>query len=430
MNDDGPRDNVHPLRNGASGNGKEKAPRECSIRPLDLRACVGLTPPPRSWVIRNWIPRHCVTLLAGVGGIGKSLLAQQIATAVVANRDWLGAVEMPGSVLYLACEEEPEELWRRQADICRAMEIPIGAIADDLLLDGRSGLSNDLCMWNRGEIGPTLFAADVRDVLSGMVTPQLLVIDNIAHAFNAGEGGENDRSKVAKFLNMLAGIGREYDLGVLLLGHPGKGIGSQYSGSTAWSDLARSRLYLGKKTTDGPLRLMRPKGNYVGTDDDGVPLEWKNGAFEKVDYRETPLEAMANAQREIDADECVLRGLDHFTALKTATSEKPRAGSYLPRLMEERHRSGNFKPAELGDALVRLMESGAITPGAVLPWRDDYRKQKTGLVRAGVRIGADQSATGPQPGRSDDESDVRRGSLQANQDVTEPSRKTDPQLGF
>jgi hypothetical protein len=427
---DEPPDNVHPIR-GSKGNGHDKHPPPRSLLlPLDLTECLTRTCPPRSWVVRNWIPRHAVTLLAGTGGVGKSLLAQQIATAVCANDDWLGEVETPGSVLYLAAEEEPEELWRRQIDICRAMGIPMAGIAPDLLLDGRMGLDNALCEWHGGKIAPTRLMVGVREWLGDMASPQLLIVDNVAHVFNAGEGGENDRSKVGAFINMLAGVGRDFDVGVLLLGHPGKNVGSQYSGSTAWSDLARSRLFLGRQSKDGPLRLIRPKGNYVGNDDDGVPLEWENGAFGKVDYRETPLEAMANAQREIDADDCVLRGLDHFTALKTATSEKPRAGSFLPRLMLERHRNERFTPAELGDALVRLLESGAITPGAVLPWRDDYRKQKTGLVRGGVRIGADQSATGPQPGRNDDESDVRRGHSQANQDVDSTEPQTDPHLGF
>lgn len=431
MNDDGrPGDNVHPLRNG-SGNGATPpvAPLEL-IQPLDLSACVLAQPPPRSWVIRDWIPRHSVTLLAGSGGVGKSLLAQQIGTAVAANRDWLGQVETPGGVLYLAAEEEPDELWRRQVDICRAMGIPMSAVAPDLYLDGRMGLDNAMCEWHHGRIGPTRLLIGVREWLARIVTPQLLIIDNVAHVFNAGESGENDRSKVGAFVNMLAGIGRDFDVGVLLLGHPGKAIGSQYSGSTAWSDLARSRLYLGKANADAVLKLTRPKGNYVGADDDGVPLEWKGGAFEKVDYRETPLQALESAQREIAADDCVLRNLDHFTKLRTPTSEKVRAGNYLPRLIFERRRHEGFNGAELAAALVRLLEAGTVSPGAVLPWRDGKRNALHGLVPNGAPIGANRWATDGQPMGNDDSQAVPIGSSQQNQSLAEPMGKTDPHLGF
>lgn len=379
------------------GRANGKPPRENSIHPLDLRAVLGRQPPPRSWVVKDWIPRGYVTLFAGRGGLGKSMLAQQIATAVVANRDFLGVIEAPGSALYLACEEDGDELWRRQVGICNAMGIPLRGIADDLLLDGRSGLDSSLCAWHHGEMGPTPFLQDVRETLGNMSHPQLLIVDNIAHVFSAGESGENDRSKVARFINMLAALSGEFDIGTLLVGHPGKHAESEYSGSTAWNDLVRARMWLHRADKFAPLKLKRPKGNYAGADDDGIELEWRDGAIMPVDHRETPTQALERAKRESECDALVQRAIIYFTARSEAVSEKPRAGNYLPRLMLERHKGEGFTRDELGDALLRMLDADKVRAGQELPWRKPNRMPAVGLALSGSLPGANQLAGSEQP---------------------------------
>ena len=39
-------------------------------------------PPPRRWLVKDWLPAGRVTLLAGQGGIGKSRLALQLAAGI------------------------------------------------------------------------------------------------------------------------------------------------------------------------------------------------------------------------------------------------------------------------------------------------------------------------------------------------------------
>ena len=57
--------------------------------PLDFRTLAAKQPPERDWAIERWLGMGHVTLLAGVGGIGKTLLAQMMASAVAIERDFI-----------------------------------------------------------------------------------------------------------------------------------------------------------------------------------------------------------------------------------------------------------------------------------------------------------------------------------------------------
>lgn len=56
------------------------------INPAQL---VGKKVPPREWLVDGMIPHGKVTLLSGDGGLGKSLLMQQLMTAAATGQDWL-----------------------------------------------------------------------------------------------------------------------------------------------------------------------------------------------------------------------------------------------------------------------------------------------------------------------------------------------------
>ncbi len=79
-----------------------------------VSALEGVLVPERRWLVRDWIPQGQVTLLGGDGGVGKSLLAQQLMTALALGRDWLGLPVMPRKVFGLFCEDDEDELHRRQ----------------------------------------------------------------------------------------------------------------------------------------------------------------------------------------------------------------------------------------------------------------------------------------------------------------------------
>ena len=124
---------------------RDPPPRPWSenITPICWPDMAGRYAPARRFVVDGWIPYGCVTSLYGTGGIGKSLLAQLLAAAVAAGRNWLGIRTEQCRVLALFCEDDREELWRRQERINDALGI---AMADlrDFLPDARTGRENVL----------------------------------------------------------------------------------------------------------------------------------------------------------------------------------------------------------------------------------------------------------------------------------------------
>jgi hypothetical protein len=77
----------------------------------------GRTPPPRRWIVHQWIPYGVVTGLYGDGGIGKSLMAQQLQTATDLGAAWLGLPVEEAASLGVYCEDDKNELWRRQCEM-------------------------------------------------------------------------------------------------------------------------------------------------------------------------------------------------------------------------------------------------------------------------------------------------------------------------
>ena len=90
----------------------------------------------QGWLIENWLPRSCVAMLTGDGGVGKSRLALQLAWALSGDGQWLGeAGQMPlpgadygagfepvgaSAIVYATWEDSPDQIrgrlyWLEQA---------------------------------------------------------------------------------------------------------------------------------------------------------------------------------------------------------------------------------------------------------------------------------------------------------------------------
>lgn len=196
----------------------------------------------QSWLIENWLPRSCVAMLTGDGGVGKSRLALQLAWALSGDGQWLGeAGQMPTNgadygmgfeplgptkVLYATWEDSPEQIrgrlyWLEQSD-------KVGNGENLKIADMRA----------RGH----LWTATERNAIHGL-TPagqmlrsaaeeqdvRLLVIDTLGVANGASE---IDRAQVGAFFADWAAWADENDCAVLLIAHPPKTAGVVYSGST------------------------------------------------------------------------------------------------------------------------------------------------------------------------------------------------------
>src|SRR5207249_1233461 len=84
-----------------------------------------ISPPSRSWIVRDWVPRSILTLLYGSPGVGKSLLLLQLLAAAALGRNWLGMPVERSRVMAIFCEDDADELHRRICWITKAAGLSI-----------------------------------------------------------------------------------------------------------------------------------------------------------------------------------------------------------------------------------------------------------------------------------------------------------------
>jgi RecA-family ATPase len=277
---------INPRSNAARANvaPQQARPPVALVRASDL---LMTAPTPRRWLVPHLIPAGQVTELRGDGGAGKSTLALQLCVSAVAGALWLGMmIEHGGPAIYLASEDDADELHRRLTAIMAKAGVEPTALADfhvwPLATEDPA-----LAALSMNRIGPTpLWAELVAHVES--IRPALVVLDSRADVF-AGE--EINRQQVRWFVGRLRELAVRTGVAVVVLAHPsqsGKAEGTGNSGSTHWGNAVRSALYLsivkghdGRADT-GKRLLAVVKSNY-GPGGLSLPLGWSEGTF--VDER-------------------------------------------------------------------------------------------------------------------------------------------------
>jgi RecA-family ATPase len=249
------------------------------IHPADWE---GQTVGPRSWVVEGLVPNHQATLLTGAGAAGKSLVSQLLCTCTGLSAPFLGVEVHSRPSLYITCEDDAEELQRRQEAICAGLGVSLESTRERLFLLSLYGqLGNELCTFDEKR---TLHVSDrYREIVQTALAhhAQLLILDNTSHLFT---GNENARAEVAAFVNLCNALARAIDGAVVIVGFPNK-AGDSYSGSTAWENQVRSRLFMEiPKTEEGAVidpdyRVLRnEKANYAQRGKE-IGFVWKGGTF-------------------------------------------------------------------------------------------------------------------------------------------------------
>ena len=172
--------------------------------------------PVRRWIVNDWIPHGNVTMLAGAGGTGKSLIAMQLLTACAIGQPWLGRPTMACRALGVFCEDDKAELHRRQVDINKLYDVEFGDL-ENLKWISRVGEDSTMMTFDKFDRGNvTEFYQQVFNVASGFGA-QLIVIDTLHDVFG---GNEIYRPQARKFVNLLATLARDHDGAVVLCAHP------------------------------------------------------------------------------------------------------------------------------------------------------------------------------------------------------------------
>ncbi len=247
---------------------------------------------------RSLMPIRNVILLSGDGGMGKSLLALQLALACTTGTQWLGMDVAQGPVLYLSAEDDIAEMHIRLDAICRAEGL---TIKDTHLLKLLPMAGEDMTLAVEGkdhQLAVTHLYQDL-DYTVAEMAPLVVMLDNQADVYGANE---SNRAQVKHFVGMLRKLCLKHDTTVLLLGHPsvaGRSSGTGESGSTAWNNSVRARMYLHKPEgadadEEGNRRILEVmKANYSKA---GVRLEikWAHHRF-VVDEVASPFQRITAA---------------------------------------------------------------------------------------------------------------------------------------
>lgn len=328
------------------------------VRPSQFQ---GRAIPERQWIVTDWMPSGVVTGLYGDGGLGKTLLAQMLQTACAVGQSWIGLETEKVSSLAMYCEDDEEELWRRQAKIDQLYGCDFKDL-DDCVWLPRLGDDNTLVHFDRS--GKAILTPLYHDLLEMAQDhrAKLVTIDTAADTFG---GNENDRSQVRQYVSMaLGGIARAIGGAVLCCAHPsraGMSSGTGDSGSTGWSNTFRSRLYLHAPTDDdgNPVDpdarlLSRKKANYAARNDE-VKLRWRDGAF--------VIKSEASRMFRRPPTQVFLELLDKLAQEKRPVSSSERASNFAPRLFAQRsaNEREDYKNGDFRKAMEELFRQNTIT---------------------------------------------------------------------
>lgn len=347
------------------------------LEPLDLAAMAGRDPKPKVFTIPKIAPSAEVTLFTGPGAVGKSLLAQQLCTAMAAGRRTLGLDLNRSPTIYLTCEDDAEQLHWRAVHVCKSLGLDLADLAGALhLLSLRGEPENALAHFaGDGRIVPAPLFGRL-SALIAQTGARLVALDNVAHLFT---GNENDRGQVTQFVNLLNRLAGKTGAAILLLGHPNK-AGASYSGSTAWMNAVRSQASMGRPDGDDADPDARTvtvgKPNYMRAGET-IRFRWREWAF--VLDEDVPADQRAQLCETIRAsgdNALFLACLTERTRQRRAVSER-RSATFAPTVFATMPESKGIGAKRLEAAMDRLFRLGAIERQAL--WRGADRKLVHGL---------------------------------------------------
>jgi AAA domain len=210
--------------------------------PPDIRTSL-----PMEFLWYPYLPFHCVSILAGNPGMGKSLLIAQIVAIVTAGLNWPLSSDRakPGKVLLLSGEDSWSRVTLRRLEQARADINKIEVMRRFKALD-----------------------EDTLEALESKIRelrPPLVIIDTLS-LYMGGARDMHRQNEVGEFLGRLNDLAEETGCAVLGVGHLNKQGGQdplfRMVGSIGFLASARSVLFLGSDPADpSKVALAHAKAN-------------------------------------------------------------------------------------------------------------------------------------------------------------------------
>lgn len=243
------------------------------------------TPPRHNWIVEGCFLAGTVAMLSGDGGLGKSLIMQQLCTCAAAGRMWLGHSIRRVRSLALFCEDDADELERRQYQINRHYGCA-NTDLDEFRWLSRPGQDSALMTFGRwgSEGGKVTDLGRALERKAKDFGAQIIVCDTRKDVFR---GNQIDEDQARVFVSHLRRLAIAIEGVVILTAHPsqtGRSEGSGESGSVAWHNSVRSRLYLYEDKAK--LLWLRTMKNNHAARGGKIPLAWRQGVFVRTDEQQ------------------------------------------------------------------------------------------------------------------------------------------------
>lgn len=361
----------------------QPVPRPVQPLPLDFVALSRERAPERPWFLKDFLGTG-PALVAGKGGIGKSTLTTHTAIMGAACRPFFTAApEKPLRSMVVNCEDGPDDCWRTVERICDHEEIEMASLARDLIVQSRYGHDNALMVEGRnGGVQATPLLEWFREYVNDLRV-QVLWLDNAAHLLQANH---DDRTVVTAFINALNGLVTGRPFGVVIITHPGRAAGSEYSGSVAWENAVRMRWYLsstlpdqqpiaGNEPVTNVRYLSKRKSNYSAQD--YVRFEMRDGLL-VPDTAPAHVGGLVAALDQRKAEEAVLDGFQALLQMGIKPSDGASSPDYLPKHLLSKGLARGFTKRDLDGAMHRLMTAGKFSRGVIGQYSN--RNPRFGLV--------------------------------------------------
>ena len=348
---------------------RAEAPPPPPLPFVDMSAWDSVAPPVRQWFIVDHIPSRQVTLVSGVGGIGKSVLTLQLLASTALRREWVGGLfPKPGAAIYLGAEDEQDEIHRRLAAILEHYDARFAdLVAGGFRALAFAGKDAVLAEFDRnGRIKVTdLFRSLHAEAVK--LQPSAIVIDTVSDVFL---GDEIKRDQVRQFGSLMRRLAIDATAAVIIASHPsmsGEKSGTGLSGSTQWHNTVRARAYFHRPKSDDDdnddddrqpddgRRELEFKKNQYGRLAKRVELCWSNGLW-------LPPAALGKAERQTEAER---KAEDLFLRLLQRFDDEGRnvcatkGGSFAPAVFanEPEAKRARISNKAFAAAMSRLFEA-------------------------------------------------------------------------
>lgn len=313
----------------------------------------------REWIVKDWLPVPAVSAFFANGGIGKTQLAQQLMTSCATGFPWCGLDVMRCRSLGLFCEDDEDELHRRQHRINQAYGVGYDELGDMRWI---SAVGEDNALIRFEYDGTPVLTPRFTELTEAVLAfaPKLIVLDPAADLFS---GNENDRQQVRSFIGFaLTKLAREAGAAILLNAHPSRSgmraDGDMDGGSTAWSNSVRSRWAMvnppaqEENAADPDLRILsRRKANYASADEE-LKIKWRNGVF--MPERQSIATPFGSAFAKVSTEGLFLKLLAACEAANMAVSASNRASNFAPKVFAKRPDAGGHTAKQFDAAMSRL----------------------------------------------------------------------------